>query len=42
MTFKVSYTNGNEKLFETKSMTELMKYLLENELVDYIWKIEEI
>ena len=39
-TFEVFYNNGNRKLFEAKSMTELLQFLLAEGGSQYIYKIE--
>lgn len=39
-TFEVFYNNGNRKLFEAESMTELFQSLLAEGGSQYIYKIE--
>ena len=39
-TFEVFYNNGDRKLFEAESMTELLQFLLEKSGSQYIYKIE--
>lgn len=39
-TFEVFYNNGNRKLFEVESMTELLQSLLAEGGSQYIYKIE--
>ena len=39
-TYEVFYNNGNRKIFEAESMTELLQFLLAEGGSQYIYKIE--
>ena len=39
-TYEIFYNNGNHKIFEAESMTELLQFLLAEGGSQYIYKIE--
>lgn len=41
-TYKVYFSNGNQKLLEAKNKTELLKWLIQKDLSELLEEIEEI